>query len=195
MLKVGITGGIGSGKTIVCKLFETFGIPVFYADEAAKYLMNNDEVLKQKISSTFGANIYADGVLQRQTLAAMIFNNKAKLAALNALVHPATIAYAEEWFSKQQSRYALKEAAIFFESGTNKGIDVMIGVDAPEDIRIHRVLARGGVTIQDVKNRIAEQMDNDEKMKLCQYVITNDDTTPVLPQVITIHHQLLNIAS
>lgn len=194
MLKVGITGGIGSGKTVVCKIFETLGIPVFYADEAAKHLMNNDEDLKQKIKSIFGDIIYINDVLQRQTLATIIFNDKEKLAQLNALVHPATIAYAEDWFALQQGKYAIKEAAIFFESGTNAGVDVMIGIDAPEALRIERTLARGGITIREIKKRIAEQMDNDTKMKLCDFVIVNDGTTAVLPQVIAIHHQLLSKA-
>lgn len=194
MLKVGITGGIGSGKTIVCKVFETMGIPVFYADDAAKELMNSDAELKQKIQSVFGNSIYAHGRLQRQKLAAIIFEDRAKLATLNALVHPATIAYAEGWFAKQRCVYAIKEAAIFFESGADKGIDIMIGVDAPETLRIKRALSRGGITIADIKQRIAGQMENTQKMRLCQFVITNDDIMPVLPQVLAIHQQLLKLA-
>ncbi len=191
MLKVGITGGIGSGKTIVCQVFQTLGIPVLYADNVAKDLMNTDDELKQKIKDLFGEDIYDKGELQRQKLASIVFNNEEQLQALNVLVHPATIQYGIDWMNKQITPYAIKEAALFFESGSDKEMDLMIGVHAPKDVRLKRVMLRDNTPKEKVEERMAKQMDEEEKMKLCDYVILNNDRTSIIPQVIEIHSKLL----
>lgn len=191
MLKVGVTGGIGAGKSVVCRVFHTLGIPVFNADDTAKRLMETDKELVAAISNLFGNSIYIDGKLDRKKLASIVFEQPALLQQLNALVHPATIIYGNRWMQEQASSYVIKEAAIFFESGSYKEMDVMIGVFAPEQVRINRALQREGMTREKVLQRIASQMDDTEKMKRCDYVITNDGSRALIPQVLDIHRQLL----
>ena len=191
MLKVGVTGGIGAGKSVVCRVFHTLGIPVFNADDTAKQLMETDLALVTAIQSLFGNNIYIDGKLDRKKLAAIVFEQPALLLQLNALVHPATIAYGNQWMAAQTSPYVIKEAAIFFESGSYKEMDIMIGVSAPENIRISRAMRREGMTREKVMQRIASQMDDTEKMSRCDYVIINDGTTAIIPQVLQVHQALL----
>ncbi len=192
MLKIGLTGGIGSGKTTVAKVFEVLGIPVYYADEAAKELMHTNELLKQQLILHFGNDTYFDnGQLNRKHLSSIVFNNKEKLELLNSLVHPATIVDAKEWFSKQQSAYVIKEAALLFESGTSEGLDYIIGVTAPVALRIKRVIDRDGVTAEEVKRRMANQVDEALKMKLCDFVLHNNEQELLLPQVLTLHKELI----
>jgi len=194
MLKVGITGGIGSGKTTVCQLFELLGIPVFYADEAARALMDEDPALRADISKLFGEDIYINGLLNRAAVSSAVFGHPEKLAALNALVHPVSLAAARRWLEMQTTPYAVKEAAIFFESGTYIDIEVMIGVSAPTELRISRVMKRSALSREEVLARMARQMDEDEKMRRCDFVIINDDKTAVIPQVLALHERLLHRA-
>lgn len=194
MLKIGITGGIGSGKTIVCQVFETLGIPVFYADTAAKWLMEHDEELVKKIKQLAGNDVYVGKILQREKLASIVFNEATLLSKLNALVHPATILYGKDWMNNQTGPYALKEAAILFESGSHKELDAVIGVHAPLDLRIRRSMERDHSTRKKIEERIAQQMDEEEKMKLCDYVIVNDDVQAILPQVWKINAILMQKA-
>ncbi|MEZ5016302.1 MAG: dephospho-CoA kinase [Flavipsychrobacter sp.] len=191
MLKVGITGGIGSGKSVVCQVFNTLGIPAFNADNAAKYLMEHDPTLVSNIKTLFGEEVYIEDKLNRQLLSSIVFNNPKLLQQLNALVHPLTIAYGKEWMELQSAPYIIKEAAIFFESGTYKEMDVMIGVTAPEPLRIRRAMNRDNATREKIAQRIAQQMDEQEKMNRCDYIITNDDKTAIIPQVERIHQTLL----
>lgn len=191
MLKVGITGGIGSGKSIVCQVFATLGIPVFNADTTARYLMENDRALADNISSLLG-DVYDKGKLNRAKVSSIVFKDPAKLEQLNALVHPATIQYAKNWFESQVTPYVIKEAAIFFESGSHADMDVMIGVSAPEELRINRSITRSKLSRTQVLDIISHQMNEDEKMKRCDYIIVNDDTTAVLPQVLQLHNTLLS---
>jgi dephospho-CoA kinase len=191
MVKVGITGGIGSGKSIVCQVFETLGIPVFYADRAARYLMENDAVIVDSVKMLFGEDIYQSGILQRDKVATAAFKDPDLLHRLNAIVHPATIRYANQWMQKQQAPYVIKEAAIFFEAGSYTEMDVMIGVYAPDKLRILRVMERDGIPQEKILERMSQQMDEEEKMKLCKYVVTNDDKSPIIPQVLLIHSKLL----
>lgn len=191
MLKVGITGGIGSGKSTVCQVFHTLGIPVFNADHAARWLMENDPEMIAGIKQLFGAEAYTGQQLNRPFIASVVFNDRQKLEALNALTHPATIAYGKRWMETQTTAYAIKEAAIFFESGSNKEVDVMIGVYAPEEIRLQRAMQRDHVSMEKIKERMAKQMNEEEKMKLCDYVITNDESNAVIPQVLLLHEILL----
>jgi dephospho-CoA kinase len=191
MLKVGITGGIGSGKTTVCQVFKTLGIPVLYADETARYLMEHDELLIKNIKELLGEQVYVNNALNREQIASAVFNRPDLLQQLNSIVHPAVIQYSNDWMQQQTSPYVLKEAAIFFESGTDKEMDIMIGVFAPMKVRILRAMQRDNVTQEKILSRIAQQMDEDEKMKLCDYVITNDGETAILPQILSIHEKIL----
>lgn len=193
MLKVGITGGIGSGKSTVCQVFKTLGIPVFFADAAAKYLMDTDEKLISSIKAIFGDDIYKNDHLDRPALSSIVFKQPELLQKLNDIVHPATIAYGNRWMASQNTPYVLKEAAIFFESGTYKDMDVMIGVYAPQELRIRRAMTRDGATREKIEARIAQQMNEDEKMAKCNYVIYNDDEHAVIPQVEQLHEQLLSV--
>ncbi|HRO41436.1 MAG TPA: dephospho-CoA kinase [Flavipsychrobacter sp.] len=191
MLKVGITGGIGSGKTTVCQVFETLGIPVFYADLAGRFLMENDDFVKHEIGKLLGEDVYQNGILNREKVASLVFKTPTLLQDLNAIVHPAVIKYGQEWMEKQTTPYALKEAAIFFESGSYKEMDVMIGVYAPRKTRILRVMERDKVPQEKVLERMSYQMSEEEKMNRCDFVITNDDMQAVLPQVLKVHGELL----
>jgi dephospho-CoA kinase len=191
MLKVGLTGGIGSGKTTVAKIFETLGIPVYYADDAAKDLMNRNEDLKQAIINHFGEETYSGGALNRKRLAAIVFNDPGKLALLNSLTHPVTIQDAGTWMQKQTTAYVIKEAALLFESGADKDLDQVIGVSASQPLRIKRVMERDGITAEDVIKRIARQMDEETKMKRCDFVIANDEQELVIPQVLALHYKFL----
>ncbi len=192
MLKIGLTGGIGSGKTTVAKVLEVLGVPVYYADETAKELMHSNELLKQQLILHFGHETYfEDGQLNRKHLSSIVFNNKEKLELLNSLVHPATIADAKEWFSKQESLYVVKEAALLFEGGTTEGLDYVIGVTAPVALRMKRVMDRDGVTADEVKRRIANQIEETVKMKLCDFVLHNNEQELLLPQVLALHNELI----
>ena len=194
MLKVGITGGIGSGKSVVCQVFTTLGIPVFNADDAARNLVENDPVLVGGIRSLFGADIYVSGKLDRPRVSSIVFANPRKLQQLNTLVHPATIAYAAKWIAEQDTPYIIKEAAIFFESGSYTEMDVMVEVYAPQELRMLRAMKRSMLTREKVLEIMSRQMNEEEKMKRCDYVITNDDETAVLPQVLKVHRMLLQKA-
>jgi dephospho-CoA kinase len=194
MLKIGLTGGIGSGKTTVAKIFETLGIPVYYADDRAKAIMNEDEGLRKQIIQHFGADSYVDGRLNRSHIAAQVFNNAGRLALLNSIVHPVTIADADKWMRLQQTPYAIKEAALIFESNAYKQLDYVIGVTAPAGMRIKRVMQRDNISEEKVLERMSKQMDEEKKMKLCDFVIYNDETQLLIPQVITLHEKLMALA-
>ena len=191
MLRIGITGGIGSGKTTVAKVFETLGIPVYYADDAAKRLMNEDENLKEKIKTQFGKEAYSDdGKLNRPFLSSVVFNDSKKLLQLNAIVHPATLADADRWMNEQTSPYTLKEAALIFESGGHHYLDHVIGVYAPAAMRIQRAMQRDAITREQVIARMDKQIDETIKMKLCDYVIVNDEQQLVIQQVVALDRLL-----
>ncbi len=191
MLRIGLTGGIGSGKSTVAKIFETLGIPVYYADDASKRLLNESESLKAAIEKHFGKETYQNGQLNRKLLSSLVFNNAEKLDLLNSIVHPATIKDAENWMQQQKAPYAIKEAALIFESGSQEHLDKVIGVYAPASIRIHRVMQRDKVSREEVMNRMNKQINEEIKMRLCDYVITNDEQQLLIPQVTGIHNTLL----
>jgi dephospho-CoA kinase len=192
MLKVGITGGIGSGKSIVSKLFELLGVPVYNADHAAKLLMNNDPAIKEELVKYFGQETYSHGSLNRSYLASKVFNNPEKLKLLNSIVHPITINDADTWMNRQQhAPIVIKEAAIFFESGSNIDMDYMVGVYAPQSLRIQRVIARDNSNAEAIMDRMNSQMNEEEKMKRCDFIIYNDEQQLLIPQVLQLHKQLL----
>ncbi len=193
LLKIGLTGGIGSGKSTVAQMFAVLGIPVYSADEASKRLMVENEELKSAIINHFGKASYVDGNLNRQYLAKLVFNDSKKLSLLNSLVHPATLSDAASWIKKQVAPYIIKEAALIFESGSNKSLDYVIGVDAPKDLRIQRAMLRDNISAQQVEDRINKQMDEQEKLQLCDYVIVNNEHQLVIPQVIALHEKFLKM--
>ncbi|HEY6975861.1 MAG TPA: dephospho-CoA kinase [Chitinophagaceae bacterium] len=192
VLRIGLTGGIGSGKSTVAKIFETLGISVFYADMAARQVMNDDEELKQKIKETFGDAAYGNEMLNRKYIADIVFNDPFKLEQLNALVHPAAIAMAEKWMQQQTAPYAIKEAALFFEAGSTEGLDYIVGVYAPKHLRVQRVMQRDNVTREEVLARMSKQIDEEMKMRLCDFVIVNDEQNMVIPQVLQLHEKFIS---
>ena len=164
-MRIGLTGGIGSGKTAVARIFETLGVPVYYADDAAKRVMNENEQLRVQIETLFGEEAYAGNSLNRQFLASIVFSDPHKLSQLNALVHPVTLADAEDWVMQQSAPYTIKEAAIIFESDAWKQVDKVIGVQAPYELRLSRAMKRDHLSAEAVQARMAKQMDEEEKMK------------------------------
>ncbi len=191
MLKIGITGGIGSGKSTVSSIFKVLGIPVFDADTYAKMIMQTDHELKAALIDLFGDASYHQGQLNRKYIAEIVFKDPSQLEKLNALVHPATVKAGEEWAVKQNSPYTIKEAALFFESGSAAGMDYIIGVYAPQHIRINRVMQRDGVSREEVLNRMKRQIQEEVKMRLCDFVIINDDQRLLIPQVLQLHHTFI----
>ena len=198
MLKVGITGGIGSGKTTACKFFEELGVPVYYADERAKYLMQRELHLIDEIKRNFGSEVYKDGQLNRPLLAAKVFNNKQQLQLLNSLVHPAVFRDTERWVKEQSAKkvsYVLQEAALLVETGSYKKLDKLIVVTAPLHTRTERVSQRDQTSVAEVTARVHNQLPEEEKVKLADYVIKNDkDLDSLKKQVLKIHEQLLQEA-
>lgn len=193
MLKLGITGGIGSGKTTVCRLFELLGISVYYADEESKKLLDEDKEVKDKVVSVFGNSILNDAqFIDRKKLAGIVFNNKEELEKLNAILHPAVGLHFENWLKKQNSPYILKEAAILFESGAYKQVDKVLTVVAPLELKIQRTMKRDGVSKEQVETRIKLQMSDEEKVKRSDFVITNNEQELLIPQVLALHNQLIN---
>ncbi|MES2431484.1 MAG: dephospho-CoA kinase [Bacteroidota bacterium] len=195
MLKVGITGGIGSGKSTVAKIFETLGVPVYYADTTAKRLMNEDEELKQLIKENFGEGAYTNEQLNRSYLSTVVFKDAEKLALLNSFVHPATIRDGIQWMKTQKAPYAIKEAAIIFESGSQVHLDKVIGVYSPTALRIQRAMKRDNISNEEVMARMNKQIDETIKMRLCDYVITNNEQELLIPQVLKLHKTLIELAA
>ena len=192
MLRIGITGGIGSGKSIASRLFHALGVPVYDADTRARWVMENDKALQIELLAAFGADTYdAGGRLNRAALASTVFNSPTRLAQLNSLVHPHVGTDFERWAAAQQQTghaYVLKEAALLFESGSYKQLDRIITVFAPLAVRAARVLRRDPHrSAADVAAIMAKQLNEEEKMQRADYVLVNDDARPLLPQVLALH--------
>ncbi|MCE2843816.1 MAG: dephospho-CoA kinase [Sediminibacterium sp.] len=187
---IGLTGGIGSGKSTVAKIFAQLGIPVLDADATAKAIMNEDHSVKTKLIELFGEDAYKENQLNRPYIAQLVFEDAFKLQQLNAIIHPITIQYAKDWAFKQSAPYVIKEAALFFESGSSEGVEKIIGVTAPKHIRIQRVMQRDQITREDVIKRMEHQLEDSLKMKLCDWVIQNDDMHLLIPQILAIHQSL-----
>lgn len=198
MYKVGITGGIGSGKTTVCNVFEVLGIPVFYADAVAKNIMIQDILLIEGIKSTFGKESYFEnGTLNNKYIAEIVFNNNTELAKLNALVHPAVFRAYDAWEQQINKNvpYTLKEAALLFESGSYKMCDTSILVTAPLHIKLNRVMIRDNVSAEQVKARMNKQMNDEDKAKMANHFIINDEEQSIIEQVLALHKQFLELAT
>lgn len=190
MLKIGITGGIGSGKTTIAKIFEILDIPVYYADQEAKSLMVENPSVRQKLLSLFGKQVFSGEALNRDFISDQVFKDSDKLRQLNEIVHPAVGEHFLQWAANQKSPYVLKEAALLFESGANEQLDFVIGISCPLEQRIERVMKRNDLQKSEVMARIEHQMDDAEKMKRCDFIIFNADETPVIPQVLHLHDLL-----
>jgi len=186
MKKIGLTGGIGVGKTYVSKIFQKMGIPIFNADEQAKKCMVDDANLKAAVQLAFGENMYLKGVLQKEELAKIVFNNTEALAKLNALVHPIVKQKFEDWCSLQSTSMVIKEAAILFESDAHLGLDSVVCVSSPENLRIERVQKRDGSSVEQIQSRMSKQMPQAEKEELADFLIVNDQVQLLLPQVLAI---------
>lgn len=197
MLKIGITGNIGSGKTTVSKVFEVLGIPVFYADDAAKRVMVEDAILMDGIKATFGRESYFnEGTLNRKYIASIVFNDEEQLAKLNSLVHPAVFRAFDEWAAQvKNAPYIMKEAALLFESDSYKMCDRTIMVTAPLELRIERVVQRDGFTREEILSRDARQFSEEKKIELADFVIRNDDTELVIPQILALHERFLSFVN
>ncbi|OYU55143.1 MAG: dephospho-CoA kinase [Chitinophagaceae bacterium BSSC1] len=192
MLKIGLTGGIGTGKTTVANIFKVLGIPVFDADTVAKQVMENDLQLREQLIKQFGATVFQDSKLNRAYLASIVFKDPYQLALLNAMVHPITLQAAEDWMKLQTAPYAIKEAALIFEAGAGAGLDLIIGVTAPTAIRIQRVMQRDGISREAVLERMDKQIDESIKMRLCDFVIQNDNLHLLTTQVLDLHKRFIS---
>ena len=192
MKKIGITGSIGSGKTYVSKVFESLGIPVFNADNEAKKNMSCSFDLINSIKNEFGDDIYDKYTLNKRKLASIVFSDSKKLKKLNSLVHPFVRHEFLNWCKKQKSPYVIKEAAILFESNSDKELDSVICITAPKNLRIDRVKARDGFKDYEINNRMKNQFSQEEKENLSDYIVVNDEKELLLPQIISIHEKLIN---
>ncbi|MET0462898.1 MAG: dephospho-CoA kinase [Chitinophagaceae bacterium] len=194
MIKIGLTGGIGSGKSTVARIFEVLGIPVYYADDAAKRVMNENPAVKQDLLKYFGNESYtAEGLLNRPYIAAQVFGNPEKLALLNSISHPATIADSEQWMARQTAPFAIKEAALLFESGSASNLDYIIGVYSPTPLRILRTMHRDNITREEVLQRMKRQINETVKMKLCDFVVKNDEQELLIPQVVELNEKFRSL--
>ena len=195
MLCIGLTGGIGSGKSTVAAIFEVLNIPVLYADDVAKKLMNTDPTIKDSIKKLFGPASYQGDLLNREYISQQVFTDEKKVNELNAIVHPATINYSKKWVEEQNAPYVIKEAALLFESKSNVQSDHVIGVKSSLETRIARTIARSGISRDQVLNRIANQMDEEKKLSLCDFIISNEENEMLIPQVLALHQKFLNLSS
>lgn len=192
MIKVGITGGIGSGKSTVCKIFESLGIPVYYADQQARSLSDHHPEIIKGVKHLFGDDIYTDDQLNRKKVGELVFVNKKLLNSLNQIIHPVVAQHFENWLKiNAKAPYIMKEAAILFESGAYKQVDKIITVSSPKELRLTRVMERDRLSKEEVERRMLNQMDEAEKIKKSDFVINNNDIDLVVTQVLLVHKALL----
>lgn len=190
-LKIGVTGGFGSGKTSVCRVFSTLGVPVFYADPEARRIMESDKSVVERIKQVVNKDVYVSGSLNRQLLADMIFKDKKLLRKINSIVHPALYRHFLRWTEEQDAPYVIIEAAILIESGGRKYVDKIISVIAPLEERIERITLRNKLTRDQVLERIKNQTDDETRIKSSDYVIYNSDNDMIIPEILRIHDEIL----
>ena len=199
MLEIGITGGIGSGKTTITKIFQLLGIPIYYADDRAKQIMVENMDLVKKIKELFGPESYTNkGELNREHLASIVFKNNEMLEKLNAIVHPAVWSDGQRWNKIQEKKgvpYTLKEAALIFESGGDQFLDKVICVSSPIELRIKRVMKRDNSKRADVMQRIKKQLPDELKMEKSDFIIFNDGTHSLIPQILKIHKKIIALSN
>jgi dephospho-CoA kinase len=192
MIKVGVTGGIGTGKSTVCKIFESLGIPVYYADQEARSLSDHHPEIIKGVKDLFGSDIYADNQLNRKKVGELVFANKQLLASLNQIIHPVVAQHFEHWLQiNAAAPYVMKEAAILFESGAYKQVDKIITVTSPKELRLARVMQRDQLSREEVEQRMLNQMDEVEKIRQSDFVINNNDIDLLVTQVLQVHNALL----
>jgi dephospho-CoA kinase len=190
-LKVGVTGGIGSGKTSVCKVFTVLGIPVFSTDRIARDIMDSDKDIMVKLNLIAGRDLYTNGCLDRMVLATLIFNDNTLLDKVNKLVHPVVFDQFTKWEKNQTAEYVIMEAAILFESGASRLVDKIVTIVAPEEERLTRVTQRSKLSRQQVRERMKNQIDDETRIKLSDYVIYNSENDMVIPAILEIHEDIL----
>jgi len=192
MKTIGLTGGIGSGKSTVARIFETLGAPVFYADSAGRELLDSSREVRQEVTKLLGEKAYLNGKANRVWIAQQVFENEPLLAQLNAIIHPAVRQVFLDWKSgiSADASYCLREAAILFESGSHLDCDQIICVTAPTELRIDRVMKRDTIDKASVEKRMSRQLPEEEKAKRSDFIILNDSQSPLIPQVIAIHKKL-----
>lgn len=196
MLKIGITGGIGSGKSVICKIINILGISIYSADERAKFLINNNRAIQIEIKKTFGEGSFNTTGYNTKYISGLVFKNSGLLERLNAIVHPYVLIDFEAWCKKQShSKYIVHESAVLINSAANKAIDRMIVVDAPMELRIDRLKNRDGLTEKEIRNRIDKQLTVEKFNLIADWIIYNDETNLVIPQVLKVHEQILKLAS
>ena len=192
MIKVGITGGIGSGKSTVCQIFSTLGIPVYNADNEARWLTDHNLQIVSGVKKLFGNDIYKNGMLNRKKVGAQVFGNKDLLAQLNEVIHPVVAKHFDDWLKRHEHHpFILKEAAILFESGAHLKMDKVITVTAPKELRVLRVIKRDGLSKAEVESRMSHQMPEEEKVKMSDYTIHCNDVDLVIPQVLRVYDDIL----
>lgn len=192
--RLGVTGGIGSGKTTVCRIFRVLGVPVFVADVAARQLMNSDQAIRQEINAITGEDLYTTGELDRKELARLIFNKQELLRRVNEVVHPAVLRIFDEWAEKSESPYVIMEAAILFEARADTMVDRVAAISAPVEERIARVMGRNDLSREEVMERINNQLEDDEREEQSYYVINNADNEMIIPEILKIHDDMLRLA-
>ena len=191
MLKLGITGGIGSGKTSVCRVFDVLRVPVFSADREANEIMESDKEIISSINSIAGRNLYINGSLDRMELATIIFNDNTLLEKVNSLVHPVVFDHFRKWELAQTAPYIIMEAAILFESGATRFLDRVATVVAPVEQRVERVIQRNKLSREQVSERMRNQMDDETRIKLSDYIIYNSENDMIIPSILKIHDDIL----
>ena len=189
---IGLTGGIGSGKSTVANMFEKLGVPIYISDEKARFLMENSDVIKKRIVKLFGVNAYHDNSLNRSFIASKVFNNSILLSKLNAIVHPEVKIDFEYWLSKQKSVYVIKEVAILFETNSQSNFDYIISVVAPLKDRVKRIIKRGRQSESDILSIIKNQLPDSDKIKLSDFVIFNDLISNTETEILNLHNKILN---
>ena len=195
MMTVGVTGGIGSGKSTVCRVFAMLGVPVYEADARGKALMNSDPAVMMQVRALFGEQAYRNGLLDRNYIAGRVFGDPDALAALNAIVHPAVGVDFRQWAQERQAPYVIEESAILFEHGLDSSLDKMVTVSAPEALRVRRTCLRDGVTEAQVRQRIAHQMSDEERNARADFILRADERQLLIPQILALHRTLTELAT
>lgn len=192
IFRLGVTGGIGSGKSTVCKIFKVLGIPVFSADDEARIIMDNNKIIRAELKNIIGTDLYASGELDRSKMASIIFNDDNLLNKVNKLVHPLVFDRYDNWCRQQDADYVIFEAAILFESGADKHVDRILAVTATREERINRVMERNKMSREQVMERISKQMEEDEMIKRSDYRVNNSDDSMIIKKVLDIHRDILS---